>query len=232
MKAISFWRQAGWVIRKDLRIELRSGEALLITVPFGALALMMAPLAIGTDADLLSRIGPGMLWLIILLFGMLVTFRATSLEAPPIRDLLALSGLDPAAAFIGRSVASAGLLLALIVGLTPVMIVLYSPAAAGGPPTIIDWGRLLALGTAAALGMALIGSLAGALVSGLRTRNALAPLLVAPLSIPVLLATTQSTDLILAGRSIMRWLLLLVAMDLALAIVGVLLAGPLEDTAG
>ena len=89
----------------------------------------------------------------------------------------------------------------------------------------------MGLAVAAAIGVALIGSLAGALVSGLRTRNALAPLLVAPLSVPVLFATTQGTDLLLAGRSIIPWLLLLVAMDLALAIVGVLVAGPLEDTA-
>ena len=53
----------------------------------------------------------------------------------------------------------------------------------------------------------------------------------APLSIPVLLATTQGTDLVLSGRSIMPWLLLLIAMDLAVAIAGVLLAGPLDDTA-
>ena len=193
---------------------------------------MMAPLAIGTDAALLSVIGPGMLWLIILLFGMLVTFRTTSFEAHPIRDLLTLSGLDPAAAFVGRSVASAGLLLALIVVLTPVMIVLYSPPSISATPALGAWGWLLALAIAAASGIALIGSLAVALVSGLRTRNALAPLLVAPLSIPVLFATTQGTDSILAGGSIMRWLLLLVAMDLILAIVGVLLAGPLEDTTG
>ena len=77
----------------------------------------------------------------------------------------------------------------------------------------------------------MIGALAGGLVSGLRTRTALAPLLVAPLSIPVLLATTAGTDLVLSGRSNIRWLLLLVAMDLAIAIVGVLLAGPLHDTA-
>ena len=214
-----------WVIRKDLRIELRSGEALLITVPFGALALMMVPLAVGTDIPLLAELGPGMLWLVILLFGMLVTFRATSLDTPQIRDLLALNGLDPAAALVGRSIASSGLLLALIVILTPVMIVFYSP------PALTGWGWLVGLAVAAAIGVALIGSLAGALVSGLRTRNALAPLLVAPLSVPVLFATTQGTDLLLAGRSIIPWLLLLVAMDLALAIVGVLVAGPLEDTA-
>ena len=223
---LGFWGQVAWVVRKDLRIELRSGEALLITVPFGALALMMIPMAVGTDTPLLRRLGPGMLWLVVLLFGMMVTFRANSLDTTPIRSLLALSGLDPAAAFIGRALASGGLLLALTVILTPVMIVLYAPDSIAG------WGWLMLLAITAALAIALIGTFAGALVAGLRTRTALAPLLVAPLSLPVLLATTQGTDLALEGRSIMPWLLLLVAMNLAVAIAGVLLVGPLDDTAG
>ena len=222
---VGFWSQVWWVTRKDVRIELRSGEALMITVPFGALALMMVPMAIGTNTPLLSRLGPGMLWLVVLLFGMLVTFRSTSLDTPSIRSLLALSGLDPAAAFIGRALASGGFLFALTLILSPVMVVLYSPQP------IIGWGWLVLMSMTASLAIALIGTFAGALVAGLRTRNALAPLLVAPLSIPVLLATTQGTDLVLSGRSIMPWLLLLVAMVLAVAIAGVLLAGPLDDTA-
>ncbi len=222
---MSLWSQMRWVVRKDLMIELRSGEALLITIPFGALALLVIPLAVGTDSRLLSAIGPGMLWVVVLLFGMLVTFRATSLDSGPLRDLTTLAGLDPAAAFLGRALASAVLLLALVVTLTPVMIVLYAP------PAITGWPSLVGLAVAGAVGLAMIGALAGALVSGLRTRTALAPLLVAPLSIPVLLAATAGTDLVLSGRSNIRWLLLLVAMDLAIAIVGVLLAGPLHDTA-
>ncbi len=59
--------------------------------------------------------------------------------------------------------------------------------------------------------------------------GALAPLLVAPLSVPVLFATTRGTDLALSGRSIVRWLLLLMAMDLAVAVAGVLTAGTLDD---
>lgn len=221
-----FWGQVGWVIRKDIRVELRGGEAFLITAPFGALALLLVPMALGTETTLLRQIGPGMLWVVVLLFGMLVTVRTTSIDTPQIRTLLTLNGLDPAASFVGRSVASALLLLALLVVLTPVMVVLYAS------PRIVGWVWLAALAIAAAVGLGLLGSFAGSLVAGLRSRTALAPLLVAPLAVPVLLAATQGTDLALAGRSIMAWLLLLVAMDLALAIAGVLLAAPLDETAG
>jgi len=227
----SFWRQVVWVVRKDLIVELRGGEALFVTLPFGALALLLVPMAVGTDAPLLMRIGPGMLWVVVLLFGMLVTVRSSAIDPPSTRTLLRLSGLDPAAAFLGRAIASAGLLLIVIGVLTPVMVVLY----ASPPVSDSSYANLSSLGLlaiAGAAGIALIGSLAASLVSGVRAGSALASLLVVPLAIPVVLATTQGTDLALSGRSNMAWLLLLVAMDLAVAIAGVLVSGPLDDTVG
>ena len=60
MSAREFWRQAFEIMRKDLKVEGRAGEVLSITVPFGAAALLLLPLAIGTEKTMLSRIGPGM----------------------------------------------------------------------------------------------------------------------------------------------------------------------------
>lgn len=225
MKPPGFWRQTGWVFRKDLRVELRGGETLTMAAPFAALALMLAPLALGTDAYLLRRIGPGMLWLVVLLFGVTVTFRPAAVESGPVRDLLTLSGLDPAAGFLGRSLASAALLFGLTLVLTPVMVVLYAPT---GTPR---WGCLFWLAMTGTVALGLLGSLVGALVTGLRARSSLAPLLAVPLAVPVLLAAAEGTETALAGGISIRWLLLLVAMDLALAIAGVLLAGVLDETA-
>ncbi len=219
-----FWRQVVWAFRKDLRVELRGGETLWAATPFAALALLLVPLAIGTDTALLRRIGPGMLWLVVLLFGMTVTLRPASIETRAVRDLLALSGLDPAAGFVGGSLASAVLLFGVTVTLTPVMIVLYAPAAIAG------WWWLLPMAGAGAVALGLLGTLIRSLVTGLRTRTSLAPLLAVPPALPVLLATTQGTESVIARRSSISWLLLLVAMDLALVVVGVLLAGPLDDT--
>ena len=224
MTPTGFWRQVGWVFIKELRVEMRGGETFWMATPFAALALLLAPLATGTETALLRRIGPGMLWLVVLLFGMTVTLRSGSFEPRPVRDLLTLSGLDPAAGFLGRSLASAMLLLGVTLILTPVMIVLYAPDGTSA------WGWLALLAVAGTTALGLLGTLVGTLVTGLRTRTALAPLLAAPPAVPVLLATTQGTESAIARRSSISWLLLLVAMDLALAIAGVLLAGPLDDT--
>lgn len=224
-----FWRQVRWTARKDLRTELRGGETLWMVTPFGALALLLAPVAIGTGAGMLRRIGPGMLWLVVLLFGMMVTLRSTAADPPPIRDLLRLSGLHPAPAFLGRSLASGALLLGFTLVMTPVMIVFYSPDRAPSPA---GWLALAGLSALAAAGIALLGSLAVALTAGLRSRTALAPLLTAPPAIPVLMAGASGTNAVLdGGGNITLWLLLLAAMNLALAIVGILLAHPLEEAA-
>lgn len=220
----TFWRQVGWAFAKDLRVEVRGGVTLRMATPFAALALLLAPLAIGTETALLRRIGPGMLWLVLILFGLTVTLRSGTREPGPVRDLLTLSGLDPAAGFLGRSLASTLLLLGVTLVLAPLMIVLYAPE--GSP----SWGWLALLAIAGVMALGLLGSLVATLVTGLRERTALGPLLAIPLAVPVLLATARGTDSAISQRSSLSWLLLLVAMNLALVIVGVLLAGPMDET--
>lgn len=224
MKGPGLLPQVAWVIRKNLAIERRSGETFWMVTPFAALALMLAPLAISTDTALLRRIGPGMLWLVLVLFGLGVALRPSAGESRSVRDLAALCGLDPAARFLGNSLGAAILLIAVTLILTPVMIVLYAP---GGNPA---WGWLILLVATGAVSLGLLGSLIGAVVTGLRTRTSLAPLLALPLAVPVLVATTRGTESALSRRSSISWVLLLVAMDLALAVVGVLLAGTLDNT--
>ncbi len=219
----AFWKQVGWVFTKDLRVEVRGGVTLRMATPFAALALLLAPLATGADTALLRRIGPGMLWLVVILFGMTVTLRSGN-ESGPVRDLLTLCGLDPAAGFLGRSLAGAVLLLGVTLVLVPLMIVLYAPEGSPG------WGWLALLAIAGVMALGLLGSLVATLVTGLRARTSLGPLLAIPPAVPVLLATARGTDSALSQRGSLSWLLLLVAMNLALVIVGVLLAGPMDET--
>ena len=54
-----FWPQALAVARRDLFRERRAGEVVWITIPFGAIALLLVPMAVGTDIPLLRKIGNG-----------------------------------------------------------------------------------------------------------------------------------------------------------------------------
>jgi len=216
-----FWTQALEIARKDLRTEVRTGEVFLITIPFGAVALMLIPLAVGTETALLRNIGSGMYWTIVLLFGVLVALRQSGVEGTTQEDLLSLLGIDPAARFAGRAGATTLLLLAFELVLGPVALALYDPQPKG-------WLWIAALIPLVAIGLGLLGTLAAAIATSIASM-ALVPLLVAPLSVPILLAASQTMDGLRYGNTILGWILLLVTMDLLLAVAGVLSARPLQE---
>jgi len=223
---MGFWRQVRAVARKELIAEIRTGEVLLITAPFGAVVLLLIPLAVGTDRPLLTRIGPGMYWVVVLVFGIMVALRQSAIDEPPQRDLMALLGLDPAARFVGQAGATFLLLLLFEVILAPVAGALYNPQLSGWA-----WPALLALLPMFAFGLALLGTLAGWLTVSLTTGRSLVPLMVAPLSVPLLLSATQALEGLRIQASITGWIVLLLTLDLALALVCVLSARPLEEAA-
>lgn len=218
-----FWVQARSVADRDLLRERRRGEVLWITIPFGVIALLLVPLAVGTDIPLLRRIGPGLFWVVVMLFGVLVAVRQANTDSPAQRDAAALLGLDPAASFVGQTLTSALLLVGFEVLVGIAAVAFYDLPLRG-------WPWLLVVFPLVAFGLALLGTLAGSIVSSVNAGTALVPLLVAPLSVPLLLAATQALEGLRLGRSILSWLLLMATVVLVLAIVGVLTARPLQET--
>ena len=218
-----FWQQVKAVSGRDLLRERRRGDVLWITIPFGAIALLLVPLAVGTDAALLREIGPGMYWVIVMLFGVLVAVGKASSETLPQQDASLLLGLDPAAGFVGRSAAATLLLVVFEVVVGVVAVGLYDISLIG-----IPW--LIFTLLVAAIGLALLGTLTGSIVNSTSAGTALVPLLVAPLSVPLLLGATQSYEGLRLGHSIVSWILLMVVVVLVVAIIGVLTARPLQET--
>ena len=213
-----------WVVaQRDLRRERRRGEVLWVTIPFGVVAMLLIPMAVGVDTPRLRELGPGLFWVVVLLFGILVTVRATAAETPQQRDLNRLIGLDPAAAFVGRALASFLLLLAFEVVTGLATVALYDVAMDGW-----QWVPLVLV--LAGAGLALIGTLAGEISANLATGPALVPLLVAPLAVPLLLAATQALDGLQFGNGILPWILLMITVVIVVTIVGVLASRPLQET--
>lgn len=210
--------------RKDLRAEFRAGEALLVTAPFGAVALLLVPLAVGTDTPLLRQLGPGLYWVVVLLFGVLVTVRASATDGPAQLTALRLCGVSAGARLAGRALANAVLLLGFELLLAPVAVVLYDPELSG-------WPWLLPVVPLVAAGIAVLGALAGALAHGLAGRTALAPLLVAPLALPLLLAATQIPATARVGGPPWPWLVLALTVVLGAVLATAVAAPHLEEAA-
>lgn len=215
-------QQAIAVAKRDLLIEARTSEVILITLPFSAAALILIPLAIGTDAPLLTQIGAGMFFTLVLLFGVLVVLRKSASEGGPQRDVMRLLGLDPVARLAGSATATAALLLLFEIALVPIVIVLYNPILTG-------WWWLIVILPLVAIGLAILGTIASTLTISLGTRTSLTPLLIVPVALPLLLGATQALEGLRLGRSIIPWLVLLAAVDLSLAVAGVLASKALEE---
>jgi heme exporter protein B len=222
---MSFWKQVTILARHELLLERRAGETWSIILPFAMAALIALPLGIGLDQPTISRIGPAAYWAFTLLFGMQIAWRQSSTDTGPTRDAIVLSGVDPAARFAGRSLASGVLILGFMVALGVLTIFFYSP------PVIDRWAPMLTGVALFAIGLAQLSTLAAEITAGLSSRPGVAPLLVAPLATPLLIGAAQLTAGLTRAAGILVWLLLLVLVDLILAITGVLTARPLEESA-
>lgn len=220
-----FWRSAAVIARRDLRVEMRSGEAISVVFPFAVVATWVAPLATDASPSLLRDLAAPVYWLILLLFGMMIVFRQTALETSTQRRALVLTGMDPAARFAGRAAAS-GLVLTPVAGMLAIpIIVLYDYR----PPS--DLWLMAPVIALASVGLAMLGALAGDVTVGLRARTSLAPLLMAPLATPLLMGASQALERLISQQGIITWVLVLVIADLGFAAAGVMSARALEEIA-
>ncbi|QHL89921.1 heme ABC transporter permease CcmB [Sphingomonas changnyeongensis] len=168
------------IIRRDLGLAWRSGGAGL-PLAFFLLSATLFAFAIGPDAALLARTGPGLAWLAALLAALLPLDRLIEPDRlGGVLDQLALRG------HADEAVAAAKLIAHWLSFGPPLMLALLPAAAL----LSIDAAALLRLELALALGtpaLAALGLTVAALTAGLRGTGALGGLLMLPLAVPVLI---------------------------------------------
>lgn len=224
---MSLLRQSLEITRVDLKVEARIGETARVILPFAVVSLIVIPLALGPRLGLISSVGLAVFWALGILFGMQIALRQSANDTMARRDLYALVGVDPAARFVGRSISGAVLMSGFLVVLFLAMLAFYAPELPQG------WlGPGLLAGALFAIGLSELATLAGEIASGLRNRTALASLIVAPLSLPLVIGASSALAAIGQGTGILSSILVLTATALALAVVGIAVARPLEESAG
>jgi len=193
------WRDAALVAGRDLRVEARSRVTLQQVGPFALLVLILFAFALDPARQTLERATPGLYWVTVLFSALLALARSAALdETDGVRDALRLSALEPAGVFAGKALAVAAELLALELVLGIGVIILYGAEPAG-------IGLLVATCVSASAAIAATGTLYGALVSGLRVRETLLPLLLLPVLAPVLLGATRAFEAALGGAPADGW---------------------------
>jgi heme exporter protein B len=224
---VNLAQEVGLVAGKDLRIERRARVTLQQILPFGAIVLLLFAFALDPDRGVLRRVAPGLFWVAVLLALLLAVSRAFTIETENnARDALRLSGLDPAAIFLGKAAAIA-VQLVLLEALLAVGVVLLFDVS------LSSIGPLVLATVAATVGLAATGTLYGVLAVGLRMRETLVPVLLLPLVSPVLLGATRAWEAAIDGVPSDAWPWVGVLSVFAVLAVGagMLAFGPLLEEA-
>ena len=169
----------GRLIRRELSRGL--GGAAWLPAIFFLIVAAIVPFAVGPDAPVLARIGPGALWIAALTSALLPIERLVEPDrADGVLDQLALCGTSEegvaAAKIIGHWLAFG-----------PLMLLALLPASAlvGLPPEATARTALsLVVGTPA---LAALAVAAAALTSGLGRASSLAGILLLPLAVPLVI---------------------------------------------
>jgi heme exporter protein B len=200
------------IARKDLLQEVRSRAVTVATLFFSAVTLVMMAFAMGQDADLLRRSAPGVLWVALAFAGVITASQSyqSDLEEGAFDQLL-LYPVPRAAVFLGKLLANWLFMLVLGLLMTPVTLVLYGAPAGPGAWLL---PATLTLGT---LGFAVVATFYAALTANLQAREALLPVLMFPVVVPVLLGAVRSSEALISLQNAALaggWLQLLAAFDL------------------
>jgi len=167
------------LIARDARRAL-AGHAWL-PIAFFALVVALMPFAVGPDARLLARIGPGVLWVAALTAALLPIERLIEPDrADGVLDQLTLRGIADESVAVAKIVAHW-----LTFG--PLLLVAAIPGAA---LLGMDGGALLRAELALAIGTVALAALAvavAAVTASLPRAGALAGLLLLPLAVPLLI---------------------------------------------
>ena len=209
-----------WLIfRKDFQVEWRGRQGVPVMLVFSLLVIFLFNFALQLSPQLQSGLAAGLLWVTLAFAATLGLNRSAALE----RENNALEGLmlapvDRSAIFFGKSLSNLVFTLLVALILMP-LISLFFRQNLLRPALFI----VVLLGTGAYTSL---GTILSALSIQTRTRDVLLPVLLYPLSIPILIAAVEASQGILSGQPIgelQKWIYLLLGCGILFTAAGLLL---------
>ncbi len=189
---MTFLRVAWLVVRKDLTVEVRSREILYTTAFFALACVLVFSFALVKEGRALEDAAAGILWIAIAFSGTLALGRVFERErhAETLRALLLAPASRPAL-YVGKLLGIVLLLASVEIVLVPLTALLFD-APFGARPLLLV--ALLAAGT---VGFAAVGTLFAAMLVRTRSRDVMLPILLYPITIPVIIAGVRGTAALL-----------------------------------
>ena len=206
------------VLRKDLRVELRTFESVPAMTLFAVTTFVL--FHFGLDrSSLEGDLASGVLWVTLLFAAVLGQNRLfVAEEEQGGFDGFLLAPVDRTALFVAKAVALFAFLCVVeLVAIPAFGILLLGPSPWEAVPELV-LVVLLANG-----GIAVVGTLVAGIAIRTRARDLIGPLLTLPLLVPVVLAASEATAPLLAadGAEALpgRWVAVLAIYDLLMGLV-------------
>jgi len=209
---VRFIRDVWTVTRKDLLIETRTREIVLTTMFFALACVMVFAFGFVREGRPVQDAAAGILWIAIAFSGTLALGRAFERErqGETLRALL-ISPIDRPALYLGKLLGILILLAAVELLVVPMVALMFQAPLFDYPLLMLG---LIAAGT---LGFAAVGTLFAAMLVRARSRDVMLPVLLYPLTVPVIIAGVRGTAALLqpeADQPMARmWLAMLLFFD-------------------
>ncbi|MFN8560161.1 MAG: heme exporter protein CcmB [Anaerolineae bacterium] len=204
-----FFRVVLSIVRKDFQAEFRSRELIGSMGLFALLAVMVFSFALELDRNARVESISGVLWVTIVFASILGLNRSMAMERDQGNlDALLIAPINRAAIFVGKLVGNFVFTLVIGLVLLPLMTILYN-VSLFHPLLFV----VLVLGT---LGFTTLGTLLAAMTVQTRAREALLPIVMMPVVLPLLLAAVNASTSILNAspqNDWVQWTQILVVLD-------------------
>jgi heme exporter protein B len=209
------WLRQVWaLVWRDLVVEWRTRESLSTMLLFALITLVIFDFAFELRVENARQIAPGALWVAFTFAGVLGLSRslARDQEQGALEGLM-LSPVGRGAIYVGKALANFLTMTLTEAILLPLFAALFDvPLIQGGVILIILLGTV---------GFVAVGTLLAAMAVNTRAREALLPILLFPMAVPVLLAAVKATGALLDGETLAavgHWLRLMVVYDIVVCV--------------
>ena len=196
------------IVSKDLRAEIRSRDLLSVMIIFAFLCILVFSFALELDRVAREEAISGVLWVTLVFASLLGFNRSLAQEGDQGNlDAMLLAPVSRPAIFLGKLLSNYLFTLIVALVILPLMTVIYNSNLLRG------W--LIVSTVVGVFGFSSIGTLLAMLTLHTRSREAMLPIAMLPVALPLLLTAVRASTNILndaPAREWMVWLQLLAAV--------------------
>jgi heme exporter protein B len=215
---VTFLRQIGAIVAKDLAAELRTKENLSAMIVFALLVLVIFNFAFELKGVDMATTGPGVLWVAFTFSGILGLGRSFAAEKDKGSfEGMLLAPVDRGAIFLGKTISNLIFIVLMEAVTLPLFAVLFN--------VNLPWFPLAPYVLLGTIGFAAVGTLLSAIAASTRMREVMLPVLLFPIIVPLLVASVKLTGGALEQRAFAEtsnWFNLLLAYDVIFLVVAFL----------